>query len=142
MKKLFLALMLCFVSVIGFAQTEVPAQTTEQPTTEKFVTQEELQKTIAQMNIEYKQMTDLSGFYLERAGKYQTASLCVALGGGFAGGIIISLGERTRSTAAVTIGGILVGAAEITALVFQFKSASYMKKSGWVLQGNTIAYKF
>ena len=142
MKKLFLALMLCFVSVIVFAQTEVPAQTTEQPTTEKFVTQEELKKTITQMNNDYKQMADQSGFYLEKAGNYQTTSLCVALGGILVGGVITIVGEEVGSDGVITIGGILAGAAEITALVFQFKSASYMKKSGFVLRGNGVAYKF
>lgn len=142
MKKLFLALMLCFVSVIGFAQTEVPAQTTEQPATEKFVTQEELKKTITQMNNDYKQMADQSGFYLEKAGNYQTTSLCVALGGILIGGVITIVGEEVGSDGVITIGGILAGAAEITALVFQFKSASYMKKSGFVLRGNGVAYKF
>lgn len=142
MKKLFLALMLCFVSVIEFAQTEVPAQTTEQPATEKFVTQEELKKTITQMNNDYKQMADQSGFYLEKAGNYQTTSLCVALGGILVGGVITIVGEEVGSDGVITIGGILAGAAEITALVFQFKSASYMKKSGFVLRGNGVAYKF
>ena len=142
MKKLFLALVLCLVSIVSFAQTEVQTQPMPQLPAQRYVTQEEFQKSLEQMNKEYKQQMDMkmdmSGYYLEKAGKLQSAAIWVSLGGTFLGTLLAASNDTSTST----IGGVITLASDITALVLQISSASNMKKSGLVLQGNGIAYKF
>lgn len=142
MKKLFLALVLCLVSIVSFAQTEVQTQPMPQQPAQRYVTQEELQKSIEQMNKEYKQQMDMKmdmgGYYLEKAAKLQSAAIWVSLGGTFLGTLLTA----SNDTGVYTVGGVITLASNITALVLQISSASNMKKSGLVLQGNGIAYKF
>ena len=81
---------------------------------------------------------EVGGYYLEKAGKLQSASIVVSLIGGGIGGLCLT--SRTRDVQNFGIG--LIGVAEVTSFILYCCSVSKTKKSGVVFQGNGIAYKF
>lgn len=152
-----MALVLCLVSILSFAQSEEPSQPMVQPEEQPvsqpaiqvdgvdYVTQAELQQSIYQMNEQYQKQfeqyqkqLETGGFRLEKAGRQLTGALVVSAGGLLFGGLWMV----ENDIMSVNVGSIIVCAAEVTSIVLVCCGVHNIRKSGLMLQGNGIAYKF
>lgn len=147
MKRLFLALVLCLVSTVIFAQNEETVQSSDQTEApkvtqldlENYVTKDDFKMSIAQMNNQYEQQLKAAGYCLEQAGRCHGAAMGIALGGGLIGAVLEY--ASTGGDFEPGVGVAIVAASAIAAMVFECCSASYLKKSGVVLSSHGITYR-